>query len=215
MSASKLLAIVLAAAILIGYPVVVHELIASGRWPGLTVLAGLLPAAAVTAVVAFNSRHRTAGLCALVVVAALAWHYRTWLQGSFEWIYLVQHVGTQLFLCWLFGHTLMPGRQALITRLATLARGTLPPELLGYTRKVTLAWSLFFAAIAIVSASLFVFASLSTWSLFANVITMPLVALMFLVEYAIRRVVHRDQPHVSIAKSVRAYWTDQGGQHGS
>lgn len=206
--------LLLAAAVVIGWPLLVHELLASGRWPGLAVLAGLLPAALLAAVVVLNSRHRALGLAALALAALLAWTWRAALQGSFEWIYLVQHLGTQLFLCWLFGRTLLPGRQALITLLATRARGDLPPELLGYTRRVTLAWTLFFALIAILSLLLFMFAPLAVWSLFANVLTMPLVALMFVAEYAVRRVSHRHLPHVSIARSVQAFWNQQSeGAH--
>ncbi|MEO8249501.1 MAG: hypothetical protein ABI589_09030 [Burkholderiales bacterium] len=205
----KLLLGALVIAVLVGYPIVVHELIASGRWPGLTVLAGLLPAGLLLAVVAFNSRHRVAGLLVIGFACALAFVFRERLQASYQWIYLVQHVGTQLFLCWLFGHTLLGERQALITRLATRARGHLPPELLGYTRKVTLAWTVFFAVVALVSLLLFAFAPLSAWSLFANVLSMPLVALMFLAEYAIRRVSHRNLPHVSMTQSVKAFWNDQ------
>lgn len=202
-----------AAVVVVIHPLLVHELVASGRWPGLTLLAGLLPAALLAGLVAFNSRHRAAGLAALLLAAALVWNWRAALQSRFEWVYLVQHLGAQLFLCWLFGRSLLPGREALVTRLATRARGgNLPAELLGYTRRATLAWALFFALVALLSLLLFVFAPLALWSLFANVLTLPLAALMFLGEYLVRRLSHRGLPHVSLARSVQAFWSDRGAQ---
>jgi uncharacterized membrane protein len=118
------------------------------------------------------------------------------------------HTAIYLSLLWLFGQTLKSGREPLITRLARRVHGTLPPALRAYTRRVTVAWCMFFAAQLIVSALLFLFASPREWSLFVNVLNFPLLALMFGGEYLYRIVRHGDFPHASIIDCIRAFKDD-------
>jgi uncharacterized membrane protein len=73
------------------------------------------------------------------------------------------------------------------TRFATLIEGSLSPTVVQYTRAVTLAWTLFFAAITLALVIIFVMAPLPLWSVFAYFCTVPLVALMFVGEYLVRR----------------------------
>lgn len=87
----------------------------------------------------------------------------------------------------LFGRTLRPGQQPLITRLAKLYRGRLEPRVAGYTRQITWAWSIVFAGLLIEIVVLALFAPLATASLFANVLNYILVAALFVIEYGIRR----------------------------
>ena len=126
------------------------------------------------------------------------------------WFYFAQHVGMFLALAAWFGLTLRPGRQALVTRFALLMEEKLSPVGIAYTRRVTLAWSLFCGAIAATSVLLFFRAPLELWSLYANVLTLPLVGAMFLVEGSIRT---RACPELArggvlrgVLRSVRAYW---------
>ena len=120
-------------------------------------------------------------------------------------VYVVPHVGAYLFMFWLFGHTLMPGRVAVITRLARLVHGTLPEEIERYTRNVTRAWCLFFTGMALTSLLLFIFAPLAVWSVFANLLNLPLIVAMFLAEYLFRILRHPNFSHASIRDSVRAF----------
>jgi uncharacterized membrane protein len=109
-----------------------------------------------------------------------------------------------------FGTSLRPGRDALVTRFARVSESSLSAEGIAYTRRVTLAWTLFFAAVAATSVALFFFAPLELWSAFANLLTLPLVGAMFVAEYAVRT---RACPELargglarSVLRSVRAYW---------
>src|SRR5882672_3750222 len=54
------------------------------------------------------------------------------------------HAMAYLFLLWLFGRTLQPGREALITSVARRFHGSLPPYMEAYTHKLTGMWCLFF-----------------------------------------------------------------------
>lgn len=115
------------------------------------------------------------------------------------------HAAINLFLMWLFGHTLFGGRVPLITGFARRVHGTLPPEMETYTRRITLAWSIFFMAQIALSAVLFAFATLEAWSLFVNVLSLPLVAVMFVAEYAYRVARYRNFAHASLADGLRLF----------
>jgi uncharacterized membrane protein len=123
-------------------------------------------------------------------------------------IYGVPHAAAYCFLLWFFGRTLRRGKEPLISRLARRVHGGLPPYMEAYTRRVTAAWCVFFAAQLGVSAMLFAFASLHTWSLFINIVNLPLAALMFAGEYLYRVTRYRDYPHASIARSLQAFAKD-------
>jgi uncharacterized membrane protein len=64
---------------------------------------------------------------------------------------------------------------------------------------------LFFAAMALVSTLLFFLAPLTAWSIFDNFLTLPLVGLMFIAEYRVRRQALPDMEHSHILDSVRAF----------
>jgi uncharacterized membrane protein len=116
------------------------------------------------------------------------------------------HAAAYLFLLWLFGRTLRPGKEALITSVARRHYGgPVPPYLERYTRRLTAAWCIFFAAQLIVSAGLLTLASHETWSLFVNVLNLPLVAAMFAAEYLYRMVRLRGLPHATLTQSIVAF----------
>jgi uncharacterized membrane protein len=168
-------------------------------------------------------RGRTGGWLAVLVTLGLAYaafgHWLTTAQGRallggfapyLPWLYFAQHVAMFTALGAWFGTSLRPGRDALVTRFARVSESSLSAEGIAYTRRVTLAWTLFFAAVAATSVALFFFAPLELWSAFANLLTLPLVGAMFVAEYAVRT---RACPELargglarSVLRSVRAYW---------
>ena len=129
--------------------------------------------------------------------------------------YGTPHATAYLFLLWFFGHTLLRGKEPLVTRLARRVHGTLLPSMIGYTRRVTIAWCFFFGAQLTVSALLFAFSPLEIWSLFINLLNLPLLVLMFAGEYLYRVTYHRDFPHASIAVVVRAFVRDSSFSSGA
>jgi len=152
-----------------------------------------------------RSPHRL--LWVLILAAAVA---MTWFVGhGSAALYGVPHAAAYLFLLWLFGRTLRDGREPLITRLARHGRGSLPPAMETYTRRLTIAWCVFFAAQLALSALLLHLGWLESWSLFINVLNLPLVALMFAADYLYRVARYRDWPQSSIANVIRAYARDR------
>jgi uncharacterized membrane protein len=111
-----------------------------------------------------------------------------------------------LIMAFGFGRSLMPGQVPLCTQWASMLHGPLSEPVLRYTRGVTLAWTLFFVGIALSSTLLYIAAPLRVWSLFYNFLTLPLAALMFAVEYELRRRRLPWMQRASLADTARAYF---------
>jgi uncharacterized membrane protein len=126
---------------------------------------------------------------------------------SFGGLFKLSFIGASALAHWsiyaslltTFALTLRPGRTPLITSMAHRLHGALSDEMIRYTRGVTIAWSLFFAAQLLTSILLFSFAPLTVWSVFVNLLDVPLVATMFAAEYAYRLYALRDPPRQSFA----------------
>lgn len=113
-----------------------------------------------------------------------------WLRGNLPWLYYLQHLGTHLALGAWFGRSLAPGREPVVTALARLmAGGAVSERKRRYTRGVTAGWTAFFFLNALVSTALFAWAPTPVWSVHANVLTGPLIGLVFLIELLVRRCV--------------------------
>lgn len=88
----------------------------------------------------------------------------------------------------IFARTLIMGRIPLVTRMAEIAQGSeLNEDAIRYTRSLTKAWALVFLGLALESTLLAFFAPLEIWSLFTNIINYIIVALVFLVDFLLRR----------------------------
>jgi uncharacterized membrane protein len=133
------------------------------------------------------------------------WIVRAPLTQHFGWGLYLEHVSFNLALAWMFGHTLADGHEPLCTQFARMVHGALEPRIARYTRRVTCAWALFFVGIALCSTLLFTFASIVTWSTFANYLALPLVAVMFVAEYGCRRLALPGMRPSSLLDAVRAY----------
>jgi uncharacterized membrane protein len=145
-------------------------------------------------------------LLAAAAMAMLLSQYWPALETNFSVVYLLQEGGIYSLLAASFGRSLLGDRVALCTRLADQIHGPLTAQEVRYTRRVTAAWALFFVSITAATVGLFVYAPLRTWSLFANFCVVPLIGLMFVAEYAVRR---RALPHVQrrgILAAVRVYF---------
>jgi uncharacterized membrane protein len=150
----------------------------------------------------------------LALVATVS-HYWPSIQRHPDWIYFGQHLAVSCLLMLSMGLTLRPGQQPLCSRLATRVRGPLTPQVAAYTRRVTAAWTLFFGLMALTSALLFWLAPIAAWSVFANLLTGPLVLLMFLGEYAARFWVLPPEQRSGPLEAIRAYWRFGPGSLGA
>lgn len=123
-------------------------------------------------------------------------------------------------LAWLFGRSLRPPREALITRIVAALHGCTPAQLpvglLRYTRRLTAAWVLLLAMLAVVNGVLAlcevpggVLARLGhppAWgiarehaSLLANLVNYGVVGGFFVGEYLLRRLWVKERPYRNFA----------------
>lgn len=193
------------ATLVIGYPLLAHYTNESSHSGNLGALVAIAPVAVIVLVLAWRSPRRFIMLGVLVLSCIALWAVWPVLENHYGLVYWLQHVGMQLILFMAFGRTLIAGRQPLCTRFAEAVHAPLTPQHEIYSRQVTVAWTLFFAAMVLVSTLLFFLAPLATWSFFANFLTLPLVVLMFVAEYWVRRWVFPELRHTHILDAVRAF----------
>jgi uncharacterized membrane protein len=128
------------------------------------------------------------GICAALVVIQVII-----LQGQREWANIVALPPVLIhgWLAWMFGSSLLPGREPLIRRFSRLSRGGLPPELETYTRRLTVIWTVMLTIMAVVSLLLGLFAPLHVWSWTVNIAMPIFTASIFLLEHAYRGIAYR------------------------
>jgi uncharacterized membrane protein len=169
----------------------------------------LAPLLAVGGTLLWRSTRPLIAVPTALAAAALLYDWWPVLEKNFSVVYLLQECGMYGLLAFGFAATLRVGETALCTRLADKLHGPLTPAEVRYTRRVTLAWALFFAAIMLATMLLYVSAPLSLWSMFVNFATVPLMAAMFAGEYAVRA---RVLPHTNrrgILATVRVFFTSR------
>ncbi len=120
-------------------------------------------------------------------------------------LYLTQHVAIHIALALVFAATLRRGATPLISALAARVHRTLTPAMAVYTRHVTQAWVVYFAAMAVLSLLLYGFAPFDAWAVFANLVTPLAVAAMFIGEYRLRYRWHPEFERTSWRDAVAAY----------
>lgn len=201
---------ILLVAVFIAYPILLHTFILKEEvemWQLLFVFAPLLLAAAW---VLFRMVAK-AWWPLLVLVFAGAIYYIV--AGGYGRVGLLAVNGLSnatlnLFLLWLFGRTLLRGKEPLISQISRHINGELKPEVADYTRHVTIAWCIFFGLQVVTSLLLYTFAPVVAWSFFINVLNLPLLVLMFVGEKTYRTVRFPNHPKTSILKAIEVYSKD-------
>lgn len=193
------------AALVIGYALLAHYTNTYSRNENLGAVVAIAPVVLIALALAWRSPRRFVMLGMLVLLCVALWVGWPSLMRHFGLVYWLQHVGMQLILLMTFGRSLIGGRQPLCTRFAEAVHAPLTPQHVIYARQVTVAWTLFFAAMAVASTLLFFLAPLASWSVFANFLTLPLVALMFVAEYLVRRWMLPELRNTHIFDAVRAF----------
>ena len=94
-------------------------------------------------------------------------------------------VGNAMLLV-LFGHTLLPGREPLITRFRRIEHGYVALKFASYTRYLTMLWAILFAVATIVSVAAALSGDAALWS-WISLIAIPVASLsLFLGEHIYR-----------------------------
>ncbi len=193
-------------AIIVIYATLVHYVNTLGQPSALGAVLALTPIFTLVITYAWKTDSRLASICSiliLLVATGLGWPVIKQHTGLLFWML---DIGLMSALMMTFGVTLVAGRKPLCVYFAEIINGgALPVEHEHYARNVTVAWVVFFAIIIIVSTLLFFLAPLTVWSFFVNFLTLPLVALMFIGEFMLRRRLLTDLPSGHVLDAVRAY----------
>lgn len=124
--------------------------------------------------------------------------------GSVNRLYVAQHVGIHLLLLATFAGTLRGNGLSLIGTLAQRVH-PLTPAMVRYTRSVTIAWSLYFLAMPLLSLAVYGFGSWEAWSLLANLGTPLAIAALFLGEHLLRYRIHPEFERTRLIDALRAW----------
>jgi uncharacterized membrane protein len=186
-------------ALAIAYPLLVH---AGILWPS-----PWLQWLALTVLCALPLHHalregRWWAWTALVLAALAAGASVQW--GAAQFLLFLPPILIPLSLLGAFGATLRADREPLITRIARVSRGgILPPELVPYTRRLTLVWCGAFVAMAVSAVVLCLFAPLEAWSVGTNFAPYALIGALFVGDHTYRRLRFRHLPHPGFLSYLR------------
>ena len=173
---------------------------ARSPWAVLVLLGPLLSMAAAFA---WRARqwHTVAGVGA--AFAALAVVVARGGVDDVNRLYVLQHAGLHAALGITFAATL---RQplSLIGKLAARVHA-LTPDMVRYTRQVTLSWVLYFLGMAALSLMVYALAPWGAWSLLANVLTPLAIGLLFVGEHLLRYRLHPEFERVTMMDAVHAW----------
>lgn len=174
----------------------------ASRWNAVVVIGPMLGLLAL-----FTARRgpRLVAGAALLGLAGLV--LQAWRGGGLAptTLYLTQHVAIHAALAIMFGLTLRPGQEPLVTALARRVHGGLTPGMAAYSRKVTLIWSVYFVLMGTISIGLFLFAPFESWALFANLMTPLAMVLLFVGEFLLRYRLHPEFERATLAEQMNAY----------
>lgn len=194
----------------VAYPILLHSFILKNEvelWHLLLVFAPLL---GVASWIIFRSVGKIWWPLVILAAAALLYYIVSGDHGRVGLLAVngLSHATLNLFLLWLFGRTLLRGRDPLISQIARHINGPLTPEIAVYTRQVTIVWCGYFLLQVLISLLLYIFAPVTAWSFFINVLNLPLLALMFIGEHSYRRLRFPNQHRTSILKAIEVYSKD-------
>jgi uncharacterized membrane protein len=171
-----------------------------------SVVGVLAPMLVLLAVGSWRAGNRWLGAVAGTSVVGLCLQALAGWQIPAPVLYLAQHVGIHFFLALGFGGTLKQGQTPLITVLATRVHGGhITSDMVVYTRKVTVAWTVFFLVMMLLSVVLFALAPFDWWALFANFLSPVAAALMFMGEFLLRYHWHPEFKRTTVAEAIRSY----------
>lgn len=197
---------VLSASLIAGYALASFYTATQAAHTPWAPLLALLPLTLATLLLVRKTLGNMAMVATALLLGYLLQRYLGHLQAHTPLIYYLQHLGIMCCGAIGFGMSLIPPNEALCTRFARYAHNELTPELQRYTRGATIAWTLFFVIMAVISTLLFTSPlPFSVWIAFDTLFTLPLVMLMFAAEYAVRCALLPKVAGQGVTSAYRAY----------
>ena len=204
--AFKVLRALVITSVIVSFVALVHYANTLGHPSLLGALLALAPLLLIAFAFAINMDSKLLGISFILLVLIASWWALPLIKQHTGFIFWLQDIGLMLILLITFARTLLAGRKPLCVGFAEIINGgPLPADHERYAHQVTVAWVIFFGLMIVLSTLLYFFAPLATWSFFVNFLTLPLVALMFVAEFLVRRRLLTDLPSGNVLGAVRAY----------
>jgi uncharacterized membrane protein len=159
---------------------------------------------------------------ACFVAAVLQWieQWQDGKSGVYGWIYAVAGVVAALsnnvadlvalapalgylMAMIVFARTLMQGKEPLITMYCRLAFGYMPAECVAYTRWLTILWTFLLGGFALTNIAIVLLAQAKTWLVSWTVISIAVMAAVFVGEHVLRRMLYPNLPPSSLLRTGR------------
>jgi uncharacterized membrane protein len=189
------------------YAAASHALMTRAQDSAWSLAIVLGPVVILGAAAAWGGGQRTLAVGGVLLALFLALQAASGRGIPSRWLYLAQHAGAHLALAVGFGATLRRGAEPLVSAMARRVHVDFSADLARYTRRLTLAWTLYFAGMALASLLLFLAGDFARWSLLANILTPVFTAAFFVGEYLLRYWLHPEFERVSLQQAVHAYRT--------
>ena len=187
MTLKKVAGIFLSAAIpvlFIGTPILLAEGLVP-YWFGLTI--SLIPTLVLLLIVLQKSKNRFFQVAVFVAITPLIYLlYKAGLIRA-EYVYLINFVTIYGIFAWLFGRTLTAGETPLCTKFAAIVHETLSPQVIVYTRRLTLIWTLLFAVQIPIWSILFLALPVKDWSELLSLVPPVLIVGLFGLDLLVRQ----------------------------
>jgi uncharacterized membrane protein len=194
---------------LIGYQLLTYVDIFARNPNALVVLSAFIPIMIALFLASQCARSKALWIILTVISGVIIWRNSATIAHYIGWICMVQRSALFMLLAFVFGLTLRSGRLPLVSRIAEMVHGPLNARLARYTRQVTVAWTLFFAALAILLFLIFFILGQHVWVLISGAASTALIALMFVIEYAVRCRKIPISERSSMGAGIRAYFADR------
>lgn len=186
--------------LIILYPLTTHFSVAIGD-PNPSLFLMLLGVLLVSTGLFLNHKYKAS---AYVLFGTMGVYFAAYFIFSDHFkILFIPPLLVSLFLLWLFGRSLAPGRMALISKMATAYHGELPPPVVLYTRRVTIMWTIYFAVFAISVFYLGFISPSTSGSFYINLFNYLVITLLLGGEYLIRVYRFKDLQHPSFIGFLR------------
>jgi uncharacterized membrane protein len=179
--------IILLVGVVLAYAALSHYSESAPQAKGLGAALSIGPVAMIAVVLAWRWAHPLAGMLTAAVLGGALYRYWPVVKNEYQWADLLQQCGIYALVAMSFARSMWGGRVPLCTQLAERIHGELTPVEISYTRRATLAWTVFYALLTAVIVVLFFWTPLRVWSLFVNFGTFGLILVMATADHVLRR----------------------------
>jgi uncharacterized membrane protein len=192
-------------ALIVGYAALSYYSDSVPDAPNLAAGLSLAPVVLIGLALAWRWTRPVVTVLIFATTCAVLYRYWAFIRSNYQWSNLVQQTGAYGLVALGFARSLSGGREPLCTQMADRLHGPLTPAEVAYTRRATIAWAIFYAALTVAIAALFFAASPRVWSLFVNFATFGLIGLMFAVEHTVRQKVLPPRQRGSTLVAIRQF----------